>query len=341
MDNGLRYNSITNYYKTNFGTKVYKLALDIGATCPNRDGSKGYGGCIYCSECGSGDYATVYNQIQIAKNKIKHKEIRHYIAYLQSFTNTYMPCEKLDEYISQILSDEQVVGISIATRPDCISDEMLQYLVGLNKKTHLVIELGLQSVKNSTLKIINRGHTFEDFLHCFERLKQNGIKVCVHLMNGLPSENQQDMLDSVQCVAKLLPHSVKLHCVYIPKNTKLENMFKNGEYKPLEMQEYVEILAKQIAILPPEIYVERITGDGDRENLVAPKWTLHKRYFLNQFNSYLAKNNIKQGVYAHKNIWLYEYVLITKFSSDFFKVLYVCMKECSYNYMKIWLYFAY
>lgn len=168
---------------------------------------------------------------------------------------------------------------------------MLQYLDKLNKTTHLVVELGLQSVHNKSLKLINRGHSFEDFVICFERLKSHNIKVCVHIMDGLPNESVSDMLQTAKVVSELKPHSVKIHCVYVPKGTALEKMYNSGEYKPLEMQEYIEILAKQLSLLDREIYIERLTGDGDRKTLVAPEWTLHKRYFLNCLNKYLAQQN--------------------------------------------------
>lgn len=163
MDNGLRYNSITEYYKQTFGKRVYKLALNINATCPNRDGSLGTSGCIYCSDCGSGDYATIYSQLEEAKAKLGDKKTSCYIAYFQSFSNTYMPVLQLNGYVQQTLADSEVVGINIATRPDCISAEMFDYLAALNKRTHLVVELGLQSCHNKTLQLIERGHTFEDF----------------------------------------------------------------------------------------------------------------------------------------------------------------------------------
>ena len=289
MDNGLKYNSITEYYKKTFGLSVYKLALDIASTCPNRDGSLGYGGCIYCSAKGSGDYAVAALQLDVAKSKLKDKASHKYIAYFQSFSNTYMPVNKLNTYVEQVLKDSEICGISIATRPDCINDEMLLYLSSLSKQTHLVIELGLQSANDNTLQIIGRGHTYKQFEETFYRLKDNNIKVCVHIMNGLPSENIQDMLYTATVLCELKPHSVKIHCTYIPKGTILEQMYLKGDYKPLEMQEYIEIVAKQLKILGDKIYIERLTGDGERSTLIAPEWTLHKRYFLNQLNKYLAK----------------------------------------------------
>ena len=215
MENGLNYNSITNYYKKTFGESVYKLALNIGATCPNRDGSLGKGGCIYCSGAGSGDYATIYSRLELAKQKLKDKNTGKYIAYFQSFTNTYMPVEKLDSFVQEVLKDKDICGLSISTRPDCISEDMLEYLSNLNKITHLVVELGLQSVHNKTLKLIKRGHTFEDFVVCYNRLKSRNIKVCVHIMNGLPNESEGDMLQTIKFVADIMPHSVKIHCVTI------------------------------------------------------------------------------------------------------------------------------
>ncbi len=288
MDNGLRYNSITKYYKKTFGCTVYKLALDIGATCPNRDGKLDYNGCIFCSGAGSGDYSTQAHNLDIAKSKLKNKQIGKYIAYFQSFSNTYMLVSRLDKYVKMVLQDKEVCGISISTRPDCISQDMLNYLIDLNKHTHLVIELGLQSAFDKTLKLIERGHTFKDFLDTFNMLKEQNIKVCVHIMDGLPQEGIAEMLETARVVSELKPHSVKIHCTYVPKDTKLAQMYYNGEYSPLTMQEYIEILAKQLEILGDEIYIERLTGDGDRTSLIVPEWSLHKRYFLNQLNKYLA-----------------------------------------------------
>ncbi len=207
----MKYNSITEYYKQTFGGRVYKLALDIGATCPNRDGSKGTGGCIYCSGAGSGDYATVFTQLDCAKSKLKDKKCGKYIAYFQSFSNTYMPVFKLKDRVKEVLQDSEICGISIATRPDCISSDMLEYLTQLNNVTHLVVELGLQSVSDKTLKVIGRGHTFEQFKECFDKLKANNIKVCVHIMDGLPYETESDMLKTAQIVSSMKAHSVKIH----------------------------------------------------------------------------------------------------------------------------------
>lgn len=287
----MKYNSITEYYKQTFGGRVYKLALDIGSTCPNRDGSKGTEGCIYCSGTGSGDYATVFTQLDCAKSKLKNKKCGKYIAYFQSFSNTYMPVSKLKDCAQEVLHDSEICGISIATRPDCISAEMLEYLTQLNNTTHLVVELGLQSVSDKTLKVIGRGHTFEHFKECFDKLKANNIKVCVHIMDGLPYETENDMLKTAQIVSSMKPHSVKIHCTYVSFGTKLHEMYERGEYKPLEMDEYIDIIAKQLFILDKQIYIERLTGDGDRKTLVAPKWTLHKRYFLNMLNKHLSKND--------------------------------------------------
>lgn len=217
MENGLNYKSITEYYKVTFGGRVYKLALNIPATCPNRDGKLGIGGCIFCSESGSGAYSTVYSQINVAKAKLKDKQCGRYIAYFQSFSNTYMPVSKLDSYVQVVLADEEVCGVSIATRPDCIDDTMLEYLSSLNKQTHLVIELGLQSANDVTLERINRGHTFADFERCFCRLLDKNIKVCVHIMDGLPGESEADMLRTAEVLARLKPHSVKIHAVYVQK----------------------------------------------------------------------------------------------------------------------------
>ena len=293
--NTKRYNIITNYYRENFNEKVYKIALDIGATCPNRDGSLGHGGCIFCSPSGSGDFATLNLQIEKAIKLLKDKATNKLIAYFQSFSNTYMSVERLDSYVQKVIAYPNICGISISTRPDTISNEMLDYLEKLNQKTHLVVELGLQTCQNDILKAINRGHNVECFIKTFDSLKLRGIKVCVHIMNGLPNQNVCDMLNNIRLLNTLLPHSVKIHCTYVPKGTILEKMYNEGKYLPLEMNEYLDILVEQIRLLDKRIYVERITGDGRREELVAPRWTLNKRYFLNCFDKKLIERDAYQG----------------------------------------------
>lgn len=293
--NTKRFNNISEYYRSVFGGRVYKLSLDIGATCPNRDGTIGCGGCIFCSGKGSGDFAEVDMQLGKAVELLGEKASGKYIAYFQSFTNTYMPVERLSEYVDKALAFTGVVGVSISTRPDCITREMYDYLSALNERTHLVIELGMQTTKDSTLKIINRGHNFECFKVAFNELKRRNIKVCVHIMNGLPSENREDMLENIRVVSRLKPHSVKLHCTYVVEGTALCDMYRKGEFDVMTFEEYIDILVEQIRLLDKSIYIERLTGDGDRRTLIAPLWTLSKRYFLNSLDKKLIELDARQG----------------------------------------------
>lgn len=295
MFNGKRYNSIDNYYKKTFGCKVYKIALDIGATCPNRDGSKGVGGCAFCSGEGSGDFAMISTQIDEAIKLLKDKAKGKYIAYFQSFSNTYMSVDRLNSYIEQVLFDERIIGIAIATRADCITDDMYEYLTALSKRTHLTVELGLQTVNDKTNEILNRHTSYDEFLATFNRLKELNIKVCVHIINGLPLENVSDMLKTIRVLSALKPHSIKIHMLHVLKNTALEHSYRKGEFTLLSMEDYLDILIKQLRLLNGEVYIERVTGDGNRKTLIEPQWTLSKRYFLNQLNKKMKIMNCVQG----------------------------------------------
>lgn len=298
--NDRRFNSISDYYKEKFGTKVYKLALNIGATCPNRDGTKGWGGCKYCSEQGSGDYAELGNQIDEAIMRLGQKASGSYIAYFQSFSNTYMPSELLDRNIKEILSDKDIVGVALATRCDCLSIEILDYLVYLNKKTHLVVELGLQTVNDSIAKSMNRCHTLNDFLSGYRELEARDIKTCVHIIDGLPGETRDDMLKTIDFINRIKPFSVKIHTLHVLKNTALSDDYLKGKFETLTMNEYIEILTEQIRRLHKDIKIERITGDGNRKNLISPLWTLNKRYVLNSILKFMKDNEIRQGDYYEK-----------------------------------------
>lgn len=289
------FNSINDYYRETFGSKVYKLALDIGSTCPNRDGTLGRGGCIFCSGAGSGDYAAIDMQLDSAVERLGDKATGKYIAYFQSFTNTYMSVERLSRFVDKALEYNGVVGIAISTRPDCISEDMLDYLADLSKVTHLTIELGMQTSKDSTLELCHRGCKFACLQSCVERLHSRGIRVCLHIMNGLPGESREDMLDSIRAVNRLHPHSVKLHCTYVVEGTRLADMYERGEFETLGFDEYIDLLCEEISLLDKDIYIERLTGDGARAHLIEPKWTLSKRYFLNALSKALAERGVVQG----------------------------------------------
>jgi len=297
--NNKAYNGLDGYFKKIFGKKVIKIALDIGATCPNLDGTKSTKGCTFCSG-GSGDFSTSGQDIIEQLNRGKELVCKKwkdglYMPYFQSYTNTYLPVNYLKERVDRLLLEKDVVGISISTRPDCISEEMLCYLENLSKRTFLIVELGLQSAKDDTLKLINRGHTVKDFDDCYKRLKNNGIKVCVHIVDGLIGETKEDMLNTAKYLASIKPDFVKIHLLYFINDTIDTLRYQNGEIKPLLKQEYIDILVSQIELLPQLVVIERLTGDGDKSKLIAPKYSTDKRGMLSAIDNAFRDRNTYQG----------------------------------------------
>ncbi len=297
--NNKAYNGLDGYFKKIFGKKVIKIALDIGATCPNLDGTKSTKGCTFCSG-GSGDFSTSGQDIIEQLNRGKELVCKKwkdglYMPYFQSYTNTYLPVNYLKERVDRLLVEKDVVGISISTRPDCISEEMLCYLENLSKRTFLIVELGLQSAKDDTLKLINRGHTVKDFDDCYKRLKSKGIKVCVHIVDGLIGETKEDMLNTAKYLASIKPDFVKIHLLYFINGTIDTLRYQNGEIKPLLKQEYIDILVSQIELLPQSVVIERLTGDGDKSKLIAPKYSTDKRGMLSAIDNAFRDRNTYQG----------------------------------------------
>lgn len=295
-----RYHTWNYHLRRKFGCKVMKLALNAGFTCPNIDGTKGTGGCIYCAG-GSGEFAgAVSDSIVCQFEEIKermHRKWRDgkYIAYFQANTNTYAPSDVLRRRFEPVLRQPGVVGISIATRADCLESDALDYLSELNRRTYLIVELGLQSVFDSTGERINRCHTFAEFLAGYNALTDRGINVCVHLIDGLPGESAEMMLESAARVGELRPHCVKLHLLHILKGTEAERCYKNGEIRLLERDEYVDIVVRQLELLPPEVVIQRLTGDGGRESLVGPMWSLKKFEVLNAIDKLMLRRDTWQG----------------------------------------------
>lgn len=293
-----RYHSL-NYHLTNkFGTRVFKISLNGGFSCPNfKNGS----GCIFCSALGSGDFAgnkkdDLLTQFNEVKNKLNNKwPDTKYIAYFQANTNTYAPVHILKEKYEQVLTFPNVVGINIGTRPDAITDECLKYLCDLNKRTYLTIELGLQSMHEKTLKLINRGHDLKCFDECVKKLKSNNINVVVHIINGLPYENKEMMMDTVRHLNKLKIDGIKIHMLHILKNTPLEEYYKNNKFHLLSKEEYVDIVCDQIEELNNNIVIHRLTGDGAKDDLIAPLWTLKKVSVLNDIDKELKRRGTYQG----------------------------------------------
>ena len=284
--------------------KVVKISLNGGFTCPNIDGTKGLGGCIYCSKTGSGEFGgDIHDDLVTQFNKIK-KVMDHkwpnskYIAYFQARTNTYAPVEVLREKYEKVLKLPNVIGLTIATRCDAISEEVLDYLDELNKRTNLIIELGLQTIHEKTAKIINRCHTLEEFDEMVNKLRERKIEVVVHIINGLPYETEEMMLETVRHVNKLDIQGIKIHMLNIVKDTKLHELYMNKPFDMLKRDEYIDIVIKQLELLRKEIVIHRITADPDPDNLVEPKWLLAKRTLINDIDKEMVKRNTYQGIKA-------------------------------------------
>jgi hypothetical protein len=296
-----RYHTLDYFYKNKFNSKVCKISLNAGFTCPNIDGTVGRGGCIYCSKLGSGDYAgdekddliTQFNSIkQVMTNKWPNSK---FIGYFQAHTNTYAPVNVLKEKYELILNQENVIGLSIATRADSITDECLDYLTELNKKTFLTIELGLQTIHESTSKYINRCHTLKCFEDMVKKLRERNINVVVHIINGLPYETKEMMLDTVKYLNKLDIQGIKIHMLSILKDTKLSILYKEENFKTLSRDEYIDIVCDQLELLRPEIVIHRITGDPKISDLIEPDWLCKKVTILNDIDKEMVRRNSYQG----------------------------------------------
>lgn len=300
-DTNKRYYTYDCYLKRRFGKKCVKISLDGGFTCPNIDGTISTGGCIFCSEKGSGDHTPPCNiplekQFELGKQIISGKWNNvFYIPYFQAHTNTYAPTSVLREKYESALALPDTVGLSISTRPDCLADETVDMLAELSEKTYLTVELGLQSANDKTLKLINRGHTYADFEKGYCKLTEKGINVCVHIINGLPGESREDMMHTIDKIADLHPHALKIHLLYILKNTPLAAMYERGEFRALERDEYVKIVCDQLERLPGDIVIERVTGDGVKDDLVAPLWSTKKTIVTNEIDKELVKRGTFQG----------------------------------------------
>lgn len=296
-----RYHTLDYYYKNRFNEKIFKVSLNAGFTCPNIDGTKGIGGCIYCSASGSGEFAgNPKDNIKKQFNEIKEMMLKKwpkakYIAYFQARTNTYAPIEKLKEIYEEVLTYKDVIGINIATRPDSISDECLDYLEDLSKRTYLTIELGLQSINEETSILINRCHSLKEFEDMVKRLRERNIDVIVHIINGLPNETKEDMLNTVKYLNKLDIQGIKIHMLSITKNTRLEKYYYEHPFHILTKEEYIDIVINQLELLRPEIVIHRITGDPKLEDLIEPQWLVKKFCVLNDIDKEMVKRDTYQG----------------------------------------------
>ena len=284
-----------------FGTKVFKVMLDAGFTCPNRDGSIAKGGCTFCSSRGSGDFAgrrrddlvTQFNDIR-DRQHTKWPDAK-YIGYFQAYTNTYAPVETLREYYEVILEQPGVVGLSIATRPDCLPDDVVDYLAELNERTYLWVEMGLQTVHESTSQLINRAHDTACYLDAVKRLRERGIRVCCHIIYGLPQETHEMMLETGRQVAKMDVLGIKIHLLHLMRKTPMVKQYEAGLLRFLEMDEYIKLIVDTLEILPPEMIVHRLTGDAPRDLLIGPTWSLRKWEVLNGIDRELRTRNTWQG----------------------------------------------
>ena len=300
---GKRYYSFDSFLKNYFGEKIYKVSLDGGFTCPNRDGTLGTGGCIFCSEGGSGDFASsaalsVADQITAGIEMVSRKiENGKYIAYFQARTNTYAPLEVLKSKYEEVLKIDNVIGLFIATRCDAITDETLDYLEELNKRTYLTIELGLQTIHEKTSKLINRGHTLEEFDSMVKKLRDRNIDVVVHIINGLPYETEDMMLDTVKHLNTLDIQGIKIHMLNIVKDTPLETLYNKEHFHILSKEEYIDIVIKQLELLDPKIVIHRITSDPDVSTLVEPTWLIKKFCLLNDIDKEMVRRDTYQGKY--------------------------------------------
>lgn len=299
--NEKRYHTFNYYLKSKYNCKVSKVILDAGFTCPNRDGKKGFGGCIYCSELGSGD-SNVDIGDSITKQYYANKKIMDnkwpnglYIPYFQSFSNTYGPLQKIKSMLEPFLHLDEVCEIAIATRCDCLQDDVVKYLDSISTIKPIWLELGLQSSNDNTGRLINRQYDFVDFTNALERLSKTNIKVCVHIMNGLPFESKDDMLKTVSDIKDLKFDAIKIHMLHVLKNTALADMYNSHPFELISRDEYIELVVKQLELLKPEVVIQRLTGDPIKDNLIAPEWVLNKTTILNDIDKLMRKLDTYQG----------------------------------------------
>lgn len=296
----MRYNSLNNYLRNKFGKKVYKISIDGGFTCPNRDGKISTGGCIFCSAKGSGDFATskslsITQQIEQGKERVRSKtKDNSFIAYFQAFTNTYAPIDVLESKFTEAINHKNIVALSVATRPDCVDDNVLKLLEKLNKIKPVWVELGLQTIKESSVDYIRRGYENSVYVDTATKLRNIGIEVITHIILGLPNENKLDMLRSVDFACKY-SDGIKLQLLHILKGTDLLKDYENSKFNALTMEQYIDILCDAVSIIPKNVVIHRLTGDGDKKILVAPLWSGNKKVVLNTINKTFEERNIIQG----------------------------------------------
>ncbi|MGL4861846.1 MAG: TIGR01212 family radical SAM protein [Cetobacterium sp.] len=293
--NNRRFYSLNDFFKDKFKDKIFKVSLDGGFTCPNRDGKVAHGGCIFCSDAGSGEFAgnrrksiieQIDEQLEFLKDKVKDKKV---IAYFQNFTNTYGDVEYLREIYYEALNHPKVLGLAIGTRPDCIEDDTLELLKEINEKHFFWIELGLQTIDDKVAKIINRGYPLSTYIETSKKLKDSGIKFVTHMIVGLPTEEREDILNTAKCIVQSGAWGIKVHSLHIIKGTPLERLYNDKKFKVFTLDEYVDIVVTILKLLPDKMVVHRVTGDGKKDEVVEPKWSLNKRKVLNEIEKELKK----------------------------------------------------
>lgn len=299
-DTNKRYHTYSYYLKHKYGAKVAKIPLDAGFTCPNRDGKIAYGGCAFCSGKGSGDTVIggkdIRSQFEAGLARARHKWPGcEAIAYFQAYSNTYGSLDRLKEVIGPVFAWDDIVEVDIATRPDCLDEEKIAWLARMNEKKEVWVELGLQSASDRTMAALNRGHTTACLVDCVNKLKGAGLKVCLHIINGLPQDSYQDMMATADLVARLRPDSLKIHMLHVIEGSRLGAQYKALPFPLLSMEEYVRVVCDQLERLPEEVVIERITGDAVREDLIAPLWTLKKTVTANEIDKELVRRNSWQG----------------------------------------------
>lgn len=298
-----RYNHLNKYLKEKFGERTLKICIDAGFTCPNRDGNVGTGGCIFCSEKGSGEhikYNDIQTQIKNHLNSYRGERANKFIAYFQNFTNTYDTIENLKARYDAALCDEKIVALAIATRPDCINEEICKLIASYKSKLDVWVELGLQTSNDQTGKLINRGYLSSRFSKAIELLNKYHIEVVTHIMVGLPNETFEDIKNTVDFLNKHNIQGLKIHSCYVVDNTVLAKMYKSGNYTPITLEYYLETASYILTHINPEIIIHKISGDAPKDLLLAPEWNLHKKWIMNGLDKLLKEKDLYQGIYYKK-----------------------------------------
>lgn len=297
----MRYNKLSDFFKANFGGRLEKICIDAGFTCPNRDGKKGYGGCIFCSEKGSGDHIdstkSIRKQVEDFLVSYKADRAEKYIAYFQNFTNTYDSVENLKKKYDAALIDDRIAALAIATRPDCITEEIAKLIASYKNKYYVWVELGLQTANNETGKLLNRGYTTEEFVEAVTILRKYNIDVVTHMMVGLPGETFEDTKATLDFINKQNIQGIKIHSVYVIKNTVLGKMYEEGKYTPITFDYYFDTLLYIVTHLRKDIVIHRINADAPKELFLAPEWNLHKKVLMNKFTNTFERKDLYQGMY--------------------------------------------